>query len=284
MVMLFTKVGIPFILHEVDRYNLGSAISRQLAIAFKNIEITDEIEKLRVSQPAILSAQYVSGMIHELASSANKGKAAVTYIRGSDEYREVNSRNWKIELSKIEAAFDDIGTFTMRALEIKDIARMKFIRTLEFRSINDIIRDVIHDYNNEARKKHAKINWKWDKAHEQKHAYFDEILIKQAIRNLVSNSIKWIPDGGGGKIDITSGEKEDFIFVRVEDNGWGIAPEIEKSIFEPFFTTSNTGYGIGLFFVKNVVKIHEGEVKIVSMNNPTILEIKISSKLKKEVE
>jgi PAS domain S-box-containing protein len=281
LVMLFTEVGIPFILHEIDRYNLASAISRQLAIAFKNIEITDEIERMRVSQPAIISTQYVSGMIHELASSAHKGKAAVTYISGSDEYRQIYNRQWRIEMSKIESAFDEIGAFATRALEIKDMARMKFIRNLEYRSINDAIRDVLHDCNYEARKKLAKINWNFDKEHNKKHAYFDQILIKQAIRNLISNSLKWIPDHGDGKISITSGEKEGYIYIRIEDNGWGIDSKIEKSIFEPFFTTSKAGYGIGLFFVKNVVKMHEGEVKLVSVKNPTIFEIKISSKLKK---
>lgn len=280
LVMLFTKVGIPFILHEVDKYNLASAISRQLAIAFKNIEITDEIERMRVSQPAIISAQYVSGMIHELASIANKGKAAATHIRGTGEYRAIKNIGWKVEMSKIEAAFDDIGNFTTRALEIKDIGRMKFRRNLEYRSINAAIQRVLYDTSYEARKKLTKVKWNSDKNHDKMHAYFDEILIKQTIRNLISNSIRWISDSGNGEITITSGEKGEYIFIQVKDNGVGIEKEIEESIFEPFFTTSTTGYGIGLFFVKNVVKMHEGKVILVSNKNPTIFEIQISSKLK----
>jgi PAS domain S-box-containing protein len=281
LVVLFTEVGIPFILHEVDRFNLASSIGRQLAIAFKNIEITEEMERMRVSQPAIMSAQYVSGMIHELNATANKGKLAVTSIRNSDEYEKIKSRNWKLDMAKVESAFDNIGIFTTRALELNRTARATFRRTLEYRSINDAIRDVIHDCSHEARRKRVWIDWKNDKNHERKHAYFDEIMIKQAIRNLISNSIRWLPESGTGKINIVSRQKGDYISVIVEDNGPGIKPGDEKSIFDPFFTTSHKGYGVGLFFVRNVVKAHEGEVNLVSPRDPTRFEIKISGKLKK---
>jgi transcriptional regulator with GAF, ATPase, and Fis domain len=126
MIVLFTRVGVHSILPEVEIYNLASAISRQLAIAFKNLEFIDEIARVRAAEPAIISAQYVSGMIHELASGAHKGKGSITYIRGTPEYKKVKSQLWKIEFSKIESAFDDIGKFTTQALEFKSIAQMKF--------------------------------------------------------------------------------------------------------------------------------------------------------------
>jgi len=279
IVVLFTGAGVHSILPELEILRLSSVISRQLAIAFKNLEFIDEIARVRTAEPAIISAQYVSGMIHELASSAHKGKGAITYIRGTPEYKKIKSQEWKIELSKTESAFDDIGKFTTQALEFKNIAQMKFEKTLEYRSINKAVQDVLHDINNEVRKKFAKVKWEFDKNHNQKHAYFDEILIKQAIRNLVSNSLRWIPEGGC--ITITSSQKEDYISILVEDNGWGIEPGTENRIFEPYFTTSPQGYGIGLFFVKNVVKLHKGSISLVSAKNPTTFEIKISSKLKK---
>jgi signal transduction histidine kinase/CheY-like chemotaxis protein len=254
-------------------------IASQLAIAIKNLEFTEKIARARAAEAAIISAQYVSGMIHELASSAHKGKGAITYIRGTPEYKKVKSQNWKIEFSKMESAFDDIGEFTTKALDFRNIAQMKFESTLEYRSINKAIQDVLHDINNEVRKKSANIKWEWDKNHNQKHAYFDEILIKQAIRNLVSNSLRWISDGG--RITISSSQKEDYISILVEDNGPGVEPGTENKIFEPYFTTSPQGYGIGLFFVKNVVKLHKGSVNLVSARQPTTFEIKISSKLKK---
>jgi len=279
IVVLFTRVGVQSILPEVEKYKMASAISRQLAITFKNLEFTEEIARVRAAEPAIISAQYVSGMIHELSSSAHKGKGAITYIRGTPEYKKIKSKNWKIEFSKVESAFDDIGKFTTQALDFKKTAQMKFESTLEYRSINKAIQDVLHDINNEVRKKYANIKWDYDKIHDQKHAYFDEILIKQAIRNLVSNSLRWIPDAGC--ITVTSSQKEDYISILVRDNGCGVQPGTENRIFDPYFTTSSQGYGIGLFFVKNVVKLHKGSVKLVSARNPTTFEIKISSKLKK---
>jgi signal transduction histidine kinase len=256
----------------------GVKFAREKAQFWRERKMLDKHVELLAT---IMPIQYVLGMIHELASIAHKGKASATYIRGSNEFRKIGNRNWKIEMSKIEATFDEICTFATQAFKIKDMAKMKFIRALEYRSINNSIRDAIHELNFEARKKFARIDWKFDKAHDKRHAYFDEILIKQAIRNLIANSLKWISASGVGEITITSGEKGDFIFIRVEDNGQGIKKEIEKSIFEPFFTTSSMGGGISLFFVWIVVKMHEGEVRLLRRKDPTIFEIKISNKLKK---
>lgn len=282
IVALFTKVGIPFILPEFERYNLASAISRQLAIALKNIDISNEIKRIRVAEPAIISATYVSGMIHELASNANKGKAAITYIRNTDEYRKISNRAWKLSMSQVESAFDYVGKFTHNVLKMRDFAQMRFDETLSYGSINKVIQNVIIENAAEFSKKSVEIKTSCDKSLDQQYTYFEEALIKQVIRNLISNSLKWLSNGGC--ITITSGQKGDYIFIRVKDNGPGIEPEIAEYIFDPYFTTSDKGYGIGLFFVKNVVKMHKGEVKILSKRNPTVIEIKISKKLKEGVQ
>lgn len=278
-VALFSKKNSPLSLPESDRKKLALAISRQLAIAFKNIEISNEIEKRRLAEPAIISAQYVSGMIHELASIAQKGKGAATYIRGSEEFRNINNRNCKVEMSKIESSFDDIGVFTDKALKIKDMGEMRFERTLEYGSINKVVLDVLNDSSSEIRKKVPKIKTNFDKKLNPRHAFFDEILIKQAIRNLIYNSIRWLSKDG--YIKISTSQKGDYIFITVEDNGHGVKPGTEEFVFDPYFSTAPDGHGIGLFFVRSVARMHKGDARLVSPRNRTILEIKISSKLRK---
>jgi hypothetical protein len=279
LVVLFTKKNTPLSLPESERKKLALAISRQLAIAFKNIIISKEIDKRRIAEPVIISAQYVSGMIHELASIAHKGRASATYIRGSEEFRGIDNRNIKIEMSKMESSFDDIGTFTKKALTIKDIGQMKFEEKLEYGSINKVVLEVLNDSASEIRKKVPKIETHFDKKLYQRHAFFDEILIKQSIRNLLYNSIRWIFKDG--YIKISTNQKGDNIFVTVEDNGQGVKPEIKEYIFDPFFTTSPGGYGIGLFFVRSVAKMHKGDARLLTPKNPTSFVIKISSKLRK---
>ena len=57
------------------------------------------------------------------------------------------------------------------------------------------------------------------------------------------------------------------VIVRITDNGTGIPKEILSRIFDPFFTTKKVGEGtgIGLDIVKNVIKHHNGEIKVNSL-------------------
>lgn len=92
----------------------------------------------------------------------------------------------------------------------------------------------------------------------------DKTRMIQALSNIVSNSIKFTPDG---KITIETyvlAHKKLFE-VRITDTGTGIAPEILPKMFEKFVTkTSETlnqhGTGLGLFITKSIIQAHGGDV------------------------
>jgi len=61
--------------------------------------------------------------------------------------------------------------------------------------------------------------------------------------------------------DLTAG---DYVFLEVNDNGCGMAPEVKARIFEPFYSTKFTGHGLGLAAVLGIVRAHHGAVKVYS--------------------
>jgi signal transduction histidine kinase len=91
----------------------------------------------------------------------------------------------------------------------------------------------------------------------------------QAIDNLVSNAIKYTPDGG--QVRVTLDHDDDFAVVQVTDNGYGIPVDKLERIFEPFVrvkdprTTHVQGTGIGLNLVKTFIEAHGGHVKVESV-------------------
>ena len=92
----------------------------------------------------------------------------------------------------------------------------------------------------------------------------DRERIVQVMMNVVSNSIKYTPDGG--RIRISAGRQDRRVWMEVADNGIGIGEEHLPHIFERFYridkgrSRKQGGTGLGLAIVKNAVAIHGGTI------------------------
>lgn len=100
---------------------------------------------------------------------------------------------------------------------------------------------------------------------------FDERWITIAIRNLLENSIKAMPDGGIIQIKLSEEQslheqhvKGDRIQLDVSDSGTGILAEHLPHIFELGFTQAKGGKGIGLWLVKYILDAHHAEIRCAS--------------------
>ncbi len=82
--------------------------------------------------------------------------------------------------------------------------------------------------------------------------FIDPVLMEQVVTNIVKNAAE--SAGQGGKVDIKiTGPGTTLI---ITDNGPGISPEAAEMLFTPFFTTKETGHGLGLLLVSEVLNSH----------------------------
>ncbi len=91
----------------------------------------------------------------------------------------------------------------------------------------------------------------------------DEILITQAIKNLIQNGL----DAGGEVwIELMQGSfsQKEGVFINISDKGKGISKEDINKIFMPFFTTKEGGIGIGLTMVHKIIAAHGGNIAVDS--------------------
>ncbi|WP_339702873.1 ATP-binding protein [uncultured Marixanthomonas sp.] len=97
-------------------------------------------------------------------------------------------------------------------------------------------------------------------------AKLDRTQLIRVVTNLVKNSIQAIeqikPETPLVKVTVTSEEK--LVCVRISDNGPGISEINKEKVFEPKFTTKNSGMGLGLAMVKNIVETYGGTITLKS--------------------
>lgn len=91
---------------------------------------------------------------------------------------------------------------------------------------------------------------------------FDPAQLKQALVNLVKNSMHAMTRGG--VLTLSTGEAAEGVWVSVTDTGGGIPPEQLQRIGEPFFTTKKKGSGLGLMIVRRIIREHGGSIDIDS--------------------
>ncbi len=96
----------------------------------------------------------------------------------------------------------------------------------------------------------------------------DPDQINQVITNLFSNACDAMPEGGTLTINIEGSADE--VWFSVRDTGTGISKENQTKIFEPFFTTKQIGKGtgLGLAVTYGIVKMHRGNISVLSNNDP----------------
>ena len=94
----------------------------------------------------------------------------------------------------------------------------------------------------------------------------DSYLIEQVLINLILNSVEACEGKVDSKIIVAANKNnKGKTIIKVTDNGSGIPPEIMDQIFVPFFTTKKSGSGIGLSLSKQIMLLHNGRIRINSV-------------------
>ncbi len=97
-------------------------------------------------------------------------------------------------------------------------------------------------------------------------AQLDETLVTRILLNLLTNAVKFSPEGSEIRLDLR--RREDWLVLSVIDQGMGISKDEQTRIFDPFYrsekVSSISGVGLGLNIVKDCVERHQGTIGVTS--------------------
>ncbi|MEG1749904.1 MAG: HAMP domain-containing sensor histidine kinase [Tannerellaceae bacterium] len=98
--------------------------------------------------------------------------------------------------------------------------------------------------------------------------YADPVHLSNVISNLLDNAIKYSPDEV--QITIEAYRKDKSCVITLKDQGVGMTPEAQEHIFDKFYRVPHgnlhnvKGYGLGLFYVKQIIEKHQGTITVAS--------------------
>ena len=223
----------------------------------------------------------------ELAQTANRAKTTFLNNMSHDIRTPMNAiigftnlaKNHMDSKEKVADYLGKIGQSSDYLLSlINDVLDMSRIESGNLsiverkESISDIVHVVRDIVIGDVARKHLRFGMNassvWDEV-----VYCDKLRVKQALVNVLSNAIKYTPDGGyvGLRVsEISHSENEGMFEFTVEDNGMGMSEDFIEVIFEPFTRVKSTtvsgiqGTGLGMAITKNIVDMMGGDIAIES--------------------
>ena len=104
------------------------------------------------------------------------------------------------------------------------------------------------------------------------HILADRERVVQVMVNIISNAVKYTPDGGA--IIVSAGADREIVWLQVDDNGIGIPHGDRERIFERFYRVDKArsrqsgGTGLGLSIAKEIMNLHNGDLYLVDREGP----------------
>jgi two-component system phosphate regulon sensor histidine kinase PhoR len=153
-----------------------------------------------------------------------------------------------------------------RVLQVARLDKEDFGLKKEILDVHQIIQDAIKNTSMTLQEKQGRIVC--DLSAIEREVPVDKLHLTNVIQNLIDNAIKYcktIPE-----ITIKTTNELKRLVIEVHDNGIGISAENQKRIFQKFFRvpTGNVhdvkGFGLGLSYVKTIVEVHGGNIKVES--------------------
>jgi two-component system, sporulation sensor kinase E len=145
--------------------------------------------------------------------------------------------------------------------------------SLSRENINEILSELIDFLKYELEEAEVKVVLDLDE--DNPTVMVDPKYLKQALLNIIKNSIEAIHDSGEIRIETAEGPDGDVV-VNIVDSGEGIPENIMGKIFEPYFTTRKSGTGLGLVIVYKIIQELGGDIKISSKEGEgTVFSVKL---------
>ncbi|NOT86099.1 MAG: two-component sensor histidine kinase [Methylococcaceae bacterium] len=227
-------------------------LNRQFSQMIDNLEQSRQ-DVIRVAKLAVIG-EMAASMAHEVRTPLGILRSSAQMLQRENQLSEVGEEMLGFILSESERLKELVTT-------LLECARPKLPDFAEY-DINAIITHTCTLITSKAEDKNISLTLVLSDQHYMSYCDRDQLI--QVFLNLIINAIQHTPSNGyvTVKTQLQSGQ----IHIKIDDTGAGVPNELKASVFDPFFTRRESGIGLGLTVVQQIVLAHQGKIFIT--DNP----------------
>lgn len=241
------------------------------AIIFSLFYLLHIIKKQK--QLSEIKNDFISNITHELKTPIATVTSAVEGMRNFNTENDVEKNRKYLDISAKQ--LEKLKVLVEKIMETSVLESKDLVLEKEQSDLILLIKNTIEKHKLNTQKS---IDFE---SNTSKFIYdVDAFHFENALSNIVENAIKY----GGNEINIRLFETDRQIVISISDNGNGISKEHQKMIFDKFYRVPNKnkhtvkGFGIGLYYTKNIIEKHNGTIELKSEKNRTAFKITLWTK------
>ncbi len=239
----------------------GSVLFTLIVIAAFYLTVRTMLTQRKLS---LIKSDFINNMTHELKTPLATVSLAVDAVRNEKVQRDPEKLQYFSGIIKEESKRMNkhVETILQAGLMERQDLKMNMVKL----HVHDVITKVVDGFKLQLQEKQASVELLLNAANDL--IYADETHFTNMINNLVDNAVKYSKENL--VITITTHSTARNLVVRIADNGIGMSKETVKRIFEKFYRahTGNIhnvkGFGLGMSYVKTVVDVIKGKIKVES--------------------
>jgi len=250
----------PYLLRQITQPILFSFLLLGITVLSFVLLYRSLLKQRRLAE---LKNEFISNITHELKTPIATVGVAIEALKNFNAMDDPRRTREYLDISQNE--LQRLGLLVDKVLKLSMFEKKEVELKYETMNLREVVDEVVSSLKLQLEKNQAivTVNQQGDL-----NLRADRLHLLSVVFNLVDNSIKYSKERPVIQVDLEGNDKA--ILLKITDNGIGIAQEYKEKVFEKFFriphgdTHNAKGYGLGLSYVAQLVKKHQGTIVVES--------------------